>query len=147
MIVDGLGNTIHAIVVRTVVHDNASKIPVRLILDGLDCVGDEARIIPIDDNDVYGRLFYEILHNNPAYLFDASGSLGAARRRHSAASSLKCASHRHEIPRLAKSSLQAKIPRSFRKGTLDCHRSRDQTRLAGGPVRKKTTNQRLTTAE
>src|ERR1700733_9004083 len=87
MIVDGLGNTIHAIVVRTVVHDNASKIPVRLILDGLDCVGDEARIIPIDDNDVYGRLFYEILHNNPAYLFDASGSLGAAGRRHSVASS------------------------------------------------------------
>jgi hypothetical protein len=32
----------------------------------MDGLGNEPPIIPIDDYDVYGRLFYEILHENSA---------------------------------------------------------------------------------
>ena len=63
MTIDRFNDAIRTVVIGAIVDDNASKILIGLILDGPNGIGDEARIIPVYNNDIYGRLFDKIIQN------------------------------------------------------------------------------------
>jgi hypothetical protein len=61
---NGVDDLVYASVIGAVVHNYAFEVLVRLLLDGPDRVGHEARVVPIDDNDRYARLVCERIQSN-----------------------------------------------------------------------------------